>query len=81
MPRAQATGPESKGGDGEEMVRHVAEQVRRIAARSREDRVAFALEYELYRAVLALIAQGAPAAAMLAETALQSQNYGFERST
>lgn len=80
MPRARTAGPGGVDGN-DELVRDVAEQVRRVGAHSSQDRVAFAMEYELYRAVLALIAQGAPHAALLAETALQSQQYGFERST
>ena len=61
----------------------VREAVRRIAARSADDRTAFAMEYELYRAVLAAIAQGgltAETARYLALAALQSQKYGFERN-
>lgn len=62
----------------------VREQVHRIGAHSGNDRRAFAMEYELYRAVLAAIAQGGireEDARYLALTALQSQKYGFERNT
>lgn len=57
----------------------VAEQVRRIGARSRDDALAQSLEYELYRAVIASIASGAPMARELAEAAITSQRWGFER--
>lgn len=57
----------------------VLELVRRVGAHSGNGELACAMEYELYRAVLALIAQGAADASALAAAALQTQNYGFER--
>lgn len=57
----------------------VAERVRRIGAHSRNDNLAQSLEYELYRAVIASIAAGAPMARELAEAAITSQRWGFER--
>lgn len=56
----------------------VTEQVRRIGAHSAA-MAAPQMEYDLYRAVLVMIAQGAPLPSALAATALQTQNYGFER--
>lgn len=67
------------GGAGE-LAGQVAEQVRRLGAFSAGDpQRALAMEDELYRGVLALIAQGARSPAMLAATALQSQNYDLNR--
>lgn len=57
----------------------VTERVRRIGAHSRNDNLAQSLEYELYRAVIASIAMGAPMARELAEAAMMSQQWGFER--
>jgi hypothetical protein len=57
----------------------VAERVRRIGAHSRDDELAHSMEYELYRAVIASIAMGAPMARELAEAAIMSQRWGFER--
>jgi hypothetical protein len=57
----------------------VAERVRRIGAHSRKDDLAQSMEYELYRAVIASIAMGAPMARELAEAAIMSQRWGFER--
>jgi hypothetical protein len=57
----------------------VAERVRRIGARSKDDETAQVMEYELYRAVIASIAMGAPMARELAEAAIMSQRWGFER--
>ena len=57
----------------------VAERVRRIGAHSRDDNLAHSMEYELYRAVIAAIASGAPMARELAEAAIMSQRWGFER--
>jgi hypothetical protein len=57
----------------------VAERVSRIGARSRDDNLAHSMEYELYRAVIASIAMGAPMARELAEAAIMSQRWGFER--
>jgi hypothetical protein len=57
----------------------VAERVRRIGAHSRNDTLAQSMEYELYRAVIASIAMGAPMARELAEAAIASQRWGFER--
>ena len=57
----------------------VAEQVRRIGYHSPDDEVAQSMEYELYRAVIASIAAGAPMARELAEAAIASQRWGFER--
>lgn len=69
-------------GGGQDAAAHVLEQVRRIGAFSKSDPVrALAMEEELYRAVLALIAQGARNPAGLATAALQSQNYHFDRRT
>jgi sirohydrochlorin ferrochelatase len=69
-------------GDGAALVKHVQEMVRRLGAHSVKDpELALAMEGELYRAVLALIAQGAQNAAGLAAAALQSQNYEMGRET
>jgi hypothetical protein len=69
------------GDDGESAVKDAAEHVRRIGANSVKDpETARTMENALYRAVLALIAQGTPGAARLAATALASQQYHFERS-
>jgi hypothetical protein len=57
----------------------VAEQVRRIGAHSRDDEAAHSMEYQLYRAVIASIAAGAPLARELCEAAVQSQRWGFDR--
>ena len=57
----------------------VAEVVRRIGAWSRDDEVAHGMEYQLYRAVIASIAAGAPMARELSEAAIRSQQYGFDR--
>lgn len=57
----------------------VAEMVRRIGAHSRDDETAHAMEYQLYRAVIASIAGGAPMARELCEAALRSQQWGFDR--
>jgi hypothetical protein len=59
----------------------VTERVRRIGAWSAQDETALSMEYELYRAVIASIAMGAPMARELAEAAIQSQRWGFERRT
>jgi hypothetical protein len=59
----------------------VAERVRRIGAHSRDDEAAFSMEYELYRAVIASIAMGAPMARELCEAAMLSQRWGFDRWT
>jgi hypothetical protein len=57
--------------------------VRRIgawsAARGRDRHVAFEMEYQLYRAVIASIAAGAPMAREMCEAAIRSQQWGFER--
>lgn len=67
-------------GDGAAMVRQVLEQVRRLGAHSaKEPKLALALEEELYRAVLALIAQGAQNPAGLAAAAMTSQRYHLDR--
>lgn len=67
-------------GDGAAVVKHVLEQVRRLGAHSvKEPGTALAMEDELYRAVLALIAQGTPNPAGLATAALESQRYHMER--
>lgn len=67
-------------GDGALLVKGVLERVRRLAAHSAKDpETALAMEDELYRAVLAVIAQGAPGAAALATAALSSQNYHMDR--
>jgi hypothetical protein len=67
-------------GDGAALVKHVLEQVRRLGAHSaKEPELALAMEDELYRAVLALIAQGAQNAPGLAAAALQSQQYDMDR--
>lgn len=57
----------------------VAEMVRRIGAWSRDDETAHGMEYQLYRAVIASIAAGAPMARELADAAIRSQQYGFDR--
>jgi len=57
----------------------VRKQVHRIGAQSRDDALAQAMEYQLYRAVIASIAMGAPMARELAEAAITSQQWGFER--
>jgi hypothetical protein len=57
----------------------VAERVRRIGGHSRNDYLAHSMEYELYRAVIASIAMGAPMARELAEAAIASQRWGFDR--
>lgn len=57
----------------------VAEQVRRIGAHSRDDEAACSMEYQLYRAVIASIAAGAPQPQELAMAAIQSQKWGFDR--
>lgn len=62
-------------------VDQVQERARRIGAHSRDDAVAARMEYELYLAVLVLVAQGAPSPAALAAAALVTQNYHFERLT
>lgn len=59
----------------------VAERVRRIGAWSADDETALSMEYELYRAVIASIAMGAPLARELAGAAIRSQQWGFERKT
>lgn len=67
-------------GDGAEGVRQVLEQVRRLGAHSSKDPLrALAMEEELYRAVLALVAQGAPNPSGLAAAALESQKYHMDR--
>lgn len=67
-------------GGGADVVREVLERVRRIGAFSvNRPETALAMEDELYRAVLALIAQGAQNPALLAATAIQSQNYTLDR--
>jgi len=67
-------------GDGAAAVKHVLEMVRRVAAHSvKEPDRALAMEDELYRAVLALIAQGAQNPAGLAVAALQTQTYDLNR--
>jgi hypothetical protein len=57
----------------------VAGVVHRIGERSRDDVLARSMEYELYRAVIASIAAGAPMARELCEAAIRSQQWGFER--
>jgi hypothetical protein len=57
----------------------VAEMVRRIGAHSADDETAHAMEYQLYRAVIASIAMGAPMARELCEAAIASQRWGFDR--
>jgi hypothetical protein len=65
---------------GPDTVGDILELVRRLGAQSaRDPDLALAMEDELYRAVLALIAQGAPGAASLATAALQSQAYHMDR--
>ena len=59
----------------------VREMVSRIGAHSRDDLTATTMEYQLYRAVIAAIASGAPMAAELAREAIRSQQWGFERWT
>jgi len=60
----------------------VREQVRRIGAYSAHaGATAHAMEDQLYLAVLAAIAQGAPQAAELAQAALMTRGYEFERYT
>jgi hypothetical protein len=67
-------------GDGAALVKHVLEQVRRLGAHSaKEPGRAIAMEDELYRAVLALIAQGAQNPSGLAAAALESQRYHMDR--
>lgn len=69
-------------GDGSETVRQVLEQVRRLGAHSVKDPgLALAMEDELYRAVLAMIAQGAQNPPGLAAAALESQRYQMNRRT
>lgn len=63
-------------------VQDVAEQVRRIGARSvRGGQEGHLLEDRLYLGVLAAIAQGAEEPAGLAMAALMTRNYHFERYT
>jgi hypothetical protein len=57
----------------------VTERVSRIGGQSKNDNLAQSMEYELYRAVIASIAMGAPMARELAEAAIMSQRWGFER--
>ena len=60
----------------------VHEQVRRVGAYSvHAGATAHAMEDQLYLAVLAAIAQGAPQAAELAQAALMTRGYEFERYT
>jgi hypothetical protein len=67
-------------GDGDALTGQAMEQVRRIGAHSAKDpETARALEYELYCAVLVLIAQGAQNPSGLATAALQTQNYDLDR--
>ena len=67
-------------GDGAKGVKEVLEQVRRIGAYSANDpEMARHMEFRLYTAVLALIAQGTANPAGLAATALQSRNYDLDR--
>ena len=67
-------------GDGADAVKDVLEMVRRVAAHSaKEPDRALAMEDELYRAVLALIAKGAQNPAGLAVAALQTQRYDLNR--
>jgi hypothetical protein len=67
-------------GDGAAAVKEVLERVRRLGAHSAKDPgLALAMEDELYRAVLALIAQGALNAPGLASAALESQRYHMDR--
>lgn len=69
-------------GDGAALVKQVLEQVRRLGAHSaKEPERALAMEDELYRAVLALIAQGAQNPSGLASAALESQHYHMDRRT
>lgn len=57
----------------------VTEMVRRIGAWSKQDHTAFGMEYQLYRAVIASIAGGAPMAREMCEAAIASQRWGFDR--
>ena len=57
----------------------VTEMVRRIGAHSRDDETAHGMEYQLYRAVIASVAMGAPMARELCEAAIASQKWGFDR--
>jgi hypothetical protein len=69
-------------GDGAALVKQVLERVRRLGAHSvKEPGLALAMEDELYRAVLAMIAQGAPNPPGLATAALESQRYHMDRRT
>jgi len=67
-------------GSPAQMVKDVLEQVRRLGAQSvKNPGLALAMEYELYRGVLAVIAQGAQNPSGLAVAALASQQYHMDR--
>lgn len=67
-------------GSGAELAGNILEQVRRLGAWSAADpERALAMEDELYRAVLALIARGVPNPSGLAAAALESQRYHMDR--